>query len=211
MQHDANEAFPLEGSCRDDFAGIAEEFRRNLSARGELGASVAVMVGGETVVDLWGGWIDVARTRPWARDTIAVTMSSTKAATALCAHMLAAEGDLDFDAPVYRYWPEFAAAGKREVLVRHVLSHQAGLPALRTQLKPGAFYDWEYMIERLAAEALFSKPGSSCGYHGLTFGYLVGELVRRVSGQALGEFFRREVAEPLGIDYWIGLPAGERA
>jgi CubicO group peptidase (beta-lactamase class C family) len=122
---------------------------------------------------------------------------------------LAAAGELDFDSPVARYWPEFAANGKDGVLVRHVLSHQSGLPAVRTPLKPGAFYDWDYMAQVLAAEEPFWRPGSKHGYHGMTWGFLVGEIVRRVSGRSIGEYFRSEVAEPLGIDFSIGLPESE--
>ena len=203
------EAVPVQGHCDEAFAEVGEEFRRNFAERGELGASVAVTVGGETVVDLWGGFSDAERSRPWEEDTVCLVMSCTKGAVALCAHMLAAQGELDFDSPVSRYWPEFAANGKEGVLVRHVLSHQAGLPAIRTPLKPGAFYDWDYMAQVLAAEEPFWRPGSRHGYHGMTFGFLVGEIVRRVSGRSLGQYFRSEVAEPLGLDFAIGLPESE--
>jgi CubicO group peptidase (beta-lactamase class C family) len=170
-----------------------------------------VTLGGETVVDLWGGFADADRRRPWEEDTVCVTFSCTKGAVALCAHMLAAAGELDFDAPVRTYWAEFAAAGKEGVLVRHLLSHQAGLPAVRTPLEPGAFYDWDRMVEALAAEEPFWRPGSTHGYHGLTFGFLVSEVIRRVSGKRIGEFLRTEVAEPLGIDFQLGLPPAEHA
>jgi CubicO group peptidase (beta-lactamase class C family) len=199
------QAVPVEGYCDERFAEVGDEFRRNFAERGELGASVAVRVAGETVVDLWGGFADENRRRPWEEDTICLTFSCTKGAVALCAHMLAVEGELDFDAPVASYWPEFAAAGKEGVLVRHLLSHQAGLPAIRAPLAPGSFYDWEHMVELLAAEEPFWRPGSAYGYHGLTFGFLVGELIRRVSGQSAGAFLRTEVAEPLGIDLTMGL------
>jgi CubicO group peptidase (beta-lactamase class C family) len=205
------QAVPVQGYCDERFAQVGEEFRRNFAERGELGASVAVTLAGQTVVDLWGGFADADRSRAWEEDTICVTFSCTKGAVALCAHMLAAAGELDFDAPVRTYWPEFAAAGKEGVLVRHLLSHQAGLPAVRTPLEPGAFYDWDRMIEALAAEEPFWRPGSTYGYHGLTFGFLVGEVIRRVAGQSVGTFLRREVAEPLGIDYTLGLPAAEHS
>jgi CubicO group peptidase (beta-lactamase class C family) len=205
------QAVPVQGYCDERFAQVGEEFRRNFAERGELGASVAVTRRGETVVDLWGGFADSDRSRPWEEDTVCVTFSCTKGAVALCAHMLAASGELDFDAPVKAYWPEFAAAGKDGVLVRHLLSHQAGLPAVRTPLEPGAFYDWDRMVEALAAEEPFWRPGSTHGYHGLTFGFLVGEVIRRVSGRSVGEFLRTEVAEPLGIDFRLGLPASEHA
>jgi CubicO group peptidase (beta-lactamase class C family) len=200
---------PLEGYCDERFSEVGEEFRRNFAERGELGASIAVRVGGETVVDLWGGFKDADRQKPWTEDTICLTFSCTKGAVSLCAHMLAAEGELDFDAPVSRYWPEFAAAGKEGVLVRHLLTHQAGLPAIRQPLPPGAFYDWDLMVEVLAAEEPFWRPGSTHGYHGLTFGFLAGEVIRRVSGQSVGRFLRSEVAEPLGVDLALGLDASE--
>jgi CubicO group peptidase (beta-lactamase class C family) len=205
----AMEAVPVGGYCDERFAEVGQEFRRNFAERGELGASVAVRVAGETVVDMWGGFADENRSRPWEQDTIAVMFSCTKGAVSLCAHMLAAVGELDFDAPASRYWPEFAAAGKEAVLVRHLLSHQAGLPAIRAPLPPGAFYDWDRMVEALAAEEPFWRPGSTHGYHGLTWGFLVGEVIRRVSGQSVGAFLRTELAEPLGIDLKLGLPESE--
>jgi CubicO group peptidase (beta-lactamase class C family) len=199
----------VQGHCDERFAGVAEEFERNFVARGELGASVAVTVDGETVVDLWGGHADPERTRTWEKDTLCVAMSSTKGATALAAHLLAAAGDLDVDAPVAAYWPEFAAAGKDRVLVRHLLNHQAGLPALRDPVPVGGFYDWDDVVGRLAAEAPFWEPGTRHGYHALTFGFLVGEVVRRVTGRSLGRFVADEIASPLGLDLHIGLPEGE--
>jgi CubicO group peptidase (beta-lactamase class C family) len=198
----------VQGHCDEQFAGVAEEFERNLAERGELGASVAVTVGGETVVDLWGGHADPDRTRGWDKDTLCVAMSSTKGATALAAHLLASAGELDVDEPVATYWPEFAAAGKEGVLVRHLLSHQAGLPALRDPVPPGGFYDWDATVERLAAEAPFWPPGTRHGYHALTFGFLVGEVVRRVTGVSLGRFVADEIASPLGLDLYVGLPEG---
>jgi CubicO group peptidase (beta-lactamase class C family) len=203
------EAVPVQGYCDEGFAEVGDEFRRNFAERGELGASLTVKSGGKTVVDLWGGFSDEARTRPWEQDTVCVIFSCTKGAVSICAHLLAIAGELDFDAPVAKYWPEFAQAGKDAVLVRHLLNHQAGLPAVRTPLTPGAFYDWDHMVEVLQAEELFWKPGSAYGYHGLTFGFLVGEVIRRVTGQSVGSFLREEVAGPLGIDLHLGLPAAE--
>jgi CubicO group peptidase (beta-lactamase class C family) len=199
----------IQGHCDEGFAGVGEELERNFAERGELGASVAVTVAGETVVDLWGGHADPERTSSWEKDTLCVAMSSTKGVTALCAHLLSTSGDLDLDEPVATYWPEFAAAGKERVLVRQLLSHQAGLPALRDPIPPGGFYDWDYMVERLAAEAPFWEPGTRHGYHALTFGFLVGEVVRRVTGRSLGRFVADEIAGPLGLDLHIGLPEGQ--
>lgn len=195
-----------QGFCEPRFEPVRAEFERNFQERGEVGASVCVTIEGEAVVDLWGGVADRASGKPWERDTIGLVWSCTKGATALCAHMLASRGLLDVDEPVARYWPEFAQAGKEAVPVRLLLDHQAGLPAVRPPLRPGGLYDWQYMIDLLAAAEPFWPPGARQGYHASTFGHLVGELVRRVSGKDVGTFFREEVAEPLGLDFHIGLP-----
>jgi|tagenome__1003787_1003787.scaffolds.fasta_scaffold20758622_1 CubicO group peptidase (beta-lactamase class C family) len=194
----------IEGSCDERFAAVREEFERNFAERGEAGASVCVTVDGQTVVDLWGG--AATADRPWTADTLTHVWSATKGATALCAHLLAGRGQLDLNAPVVAYWPEFGKHGKDVILVRHLLAHQAGLPAVREPLPMGAFYDWELMVDALAREEPFWKPGTRHGYHALTFGFLVGEVVRRASGRPLGVFFREEVAEPLGLDFHLGLP-----
>jgi CubicO group peptidase (beta-lactamase class C family) len=197
----------VEGTYEPRFAEVREEFERNLAERGEVGASVCVTVDGATVADLWGGTADPGSGRAWQRDTIGHVWSATKGATALCAHLLAARGELDLNAPVTAYWPEFGKNGKDGVLVRHLLGHQAGLPAVRATLPAGCFYDWELMADVLAREEPFWEPGTRSGYHALTFGFLVGEVVRRVSGRSLGTFFADEVAGPLGLDFWLGLPA----
>lgn len=199
----------VHGHCDARFAAVREAFEENFRERGELGASVAVTVGGETVVDLWGGWADPARTRPWERDTLVNVWSTTKGPVALCAHILADRGLLDFDRPVAAYWPEFAAAGKEGVLVRHLLSHRAGLSGLREPHTLAQLYDWELTTERLAATEPWWEPGTRSGYHALTYGFLVGELVRRVSGLRPGAFLEREVTGPLGIDFTVGLPEKE--
>jgi CubicO group peptidase (beta-lactamase class C family) len=196
----------VEGRCSSRFAEVGEEFERGFAERGEVGASLCVTVDGETVVDLWGGIADLATGRPWAEDTLITVWSSTKGATALCAHLLVDAGELDLDAPVTRYWPEFGKAGKADVPVRMLLNHQVGLPALREFLPVGSYADWDLMVDALAAEEPFWEPGTRHGYHALTFGWLVGEVIRRISGQSLGRFFAERVAEPLGLDFWIGLP-----
>src|SRR5207244_5625902 len=170
----------------------------NFDAGREIGASFAATVDGELVIDLWGGWADAGRTRPWTADTIVNVFSTTKAMTALCAHMLVDRGLLDLDAPVARYWPEFAQRGKHALPVHHLLSHRAGLAAIRQALPVEALCDWHRMVDALAAEEPWWEPGRTSGYHAMTFGYLVGELIRRVSGKTPGTFFRDEIAVPLG-------------
>ncbi|MFG2352395.1 serine hydrolase domain-containing protein [Streptomyces sp. NPDC048521] len=199
----------VHGHCDARFAAVRAAFEENFRERGELGAAVTVTVGGETVVDLWGGWADPARTRPWERDTVVNVWSTTKGPVALCAHILADRGLLDLDAPVARYWPEFAACGKERVLVRHLLSHRAGLSGLREPHSLDDLYDWELTTARLAATEPWWEPGTRSGYHALTYGFLVGEVVRRVSGLRPGAFLEREVTGPLGIDFTIGLPVKE--
>ncbi|MEU6091851.1 serine hydrolase domain-containing protein [Streptomyces sp. NPDC047085] len=199
----------VHGHCDPRFTAVREAFEENFRERDELGAAVAVTVDGATVVDLWGGWADPARTRAWERDTVVNVWSTTKGPVALCAHILADRGLLDFDRPVAAYWPEFAAAGKERVLVRHLLSHRAGLSGLREPHALEQLYDWELTTARLAAAEPWWEPGTRSGYHALTYGFLVGEVVRRVSGLRPGAFLEREVTGPLGIDFTIGLPEKE--
>ncbi|MCT9109836.1 serine hydrolase domain-containing protein [Streptomyces mirabilis] len=199
----------VHGHCDARFAAVRTAFEENFRDRDELGAAVTVTLDGETVVDLWGGWADAARTRPWERATLVNVWSTSKGPTSLCAHILADRGLLDFDAPVAAYWPEFAAAGKESVLVRHLLSHRAGLAGLREPHDLAQLCDWELTVERLAAQEPWWEPGTRSGYHALTFGHLVGEVVRRVSGLRPGAFLEREVTGPLGIDFTIGLPEKE--
>ncbi|MFJ9243513.1 serine hydrolase domain-containing protein [Streptomyces sp. NPDC101776] len=199
----------IDGHCDPRFTAVRTAFEENFRDRDELGAAVAVTVDGETVVDLWGGWADEARTRPWERDTLVNVWSTTKGPTALCAHILADRGLLDLDAQVATYWPEFAAAGKENVLVRHLLSHRAGLAGLREPHSLAQLYDWELTTQRLAAMEPWWEPGTRSGYHALTYGFLVGEVVRRVSGLLPSAFLEREVTGPLGIDFTIGLPEKE--
>src|SRR6516165_3332616 len=168
----------IEGTCDPRFARVREAFAENLEKRNEYGAAVAVTVDGRAVVDLWGGYADKARTRPWTRDTLANVFSTTKGLTAICAHRLAAEGKLDFDAPVARYWPEFAQNGKEGITVRQLLNHSAGLHRFATIVdRSSRSLDWQYMADALARSAPSYRPGTSVGYHGLPFGWLVGEIV----------------------------------
>jgi CubicO group peptidase (beta-lactamase class C family) len=198
----------VEGVCDPRFKGVLEAFVANFETRDEVGASVALTIEGRTVVDLWGGRKAVDGD-PWTRDTISVVFSCTKGASALCAHMAADRGLLDLDAPVTRYWPEFGQAGKEGALVSMMLDHSVGLPAVRERLKPGAFYDYDYMVGMLERETPFWKPGTRNGYHGITSAWTVGEMVRRSTGTRMGLFLRDEVAGPLGLDFWMGLPETE--
>lgn len=197
---------PVLGSCAPGFDEVRAEFARNLTERGDVGAALCVRIDGAVVVDLWGGTAERATGRPWRADTPVMVWSATKAATALCAHLLADRGALSLDDPLVRFWPEFAGEGRDPITVGMVLSHQAGLPHLRARLPRGAYLDPEAMARRLAAEPPFWEPGTRHGYHAATYGWLIGEVVRRVSGLSIGEFFANEVAGPLRLDFWIGLP-----
>ncbi|MEV8036438.1 serine hydrolase domain-containing protein [Streptomyces sp. NPDC086182] len=194
----------IQGSYDTLFTAVPDALSAFLD-EGDAGASVAVFVDGEPVVDVWGGFADADRAVPWQRDTITNVWSVTKTMTALCALILVDRGELDLDAPVGRYWPGFARAGKEKVLVRHVLAHTAGLPDWDGPIED--LYDWSSATARLEAQTPQWEPGSAAGYHSLTQGFLVGEVVRRITGRGLGEFFAQEVAGPLGADFHIGLPA----
>ena len=199
----------MRGVCAPRFRSLVERFARNFVEAGELGASLAVEVDGRLEVDVWGGWADPGRAQPWRHDTVGVVFSNTKPATALCAHLLAEDGLLDLDRPLADYWPAFGDSARRAITPRMLLDHSAGLPAIRQPLPPGAAFDHECMVAHLEREVPFWEPGTRVGYHGLTFGWLVGELVRRVAGMSLGRFFAERVAGPLGLDFWIGLPVRE--
>ncbi len=199
----------FHGTCHPRYESVREAFAEGFRTRGEIGAAVAIAVDGELVVDLWAGYADPGRRRPWQRDTIAHVYSVSKGITALCAHRLIERGTLELDAPVARYWPEFAQSGKGAIPVRWLLSHRAGLPALRAPLPAWTLYDWEAMCRALAAAEPCVPPGQLV-YHPVTFGWLAGELVRRCDGRSLGRFLREEIAEPLGADVHIGLGPAEQ-
>jgi CubicO group peptidase (beta-lactamase class C family) len=196
----------INGRCDERFEAVRAALAESLDSD-DVGASAAVYVDGEPVVDLWGGYADAARTIPWGPDTITNVWSTTKTMTALCALVLADRGDLDLAAPVARYWPEFAAAGKEGVQVRHVLAHTAGLPDFDGPVTAGDLYDWPAVTARLAAQAPRWKPGTAAGYHSLTQGFIVGEVIRRITGRPSGSFFAEEIAGPLSADFHIGLAA----
>jgi CubicO group peptidase (beta-lactamase class C family) len=197
----------VRGSVDPGFEAVRDAFARNFEKGREVGASFCVHVDGRKVVDLCGGTFDEEGRRPYDDGALQLVFSSTKGATAVCANLLAQRGLLDLDAPVASYWPEFAQAGKERLPVRFLLSHQAGLPAVDATLTREEVWAWDPVVEALAAQEPFWEPGTAHGYHALTYGYLVGEVVRRVSGRSLGTFFAEEVAQPLGLEFFIGLPA----
>jgi len=201
----------IEGEVAAGFGAVREAFAENFSNLGDLGAAVCVYQDGRPVVDLWGGIADEDTGRPWTRDTLQLVYSATKGATATAAHLLAQRGELDLDAPVADYWPEFAAHGKAEIPVRWLLSHRAGLVALDQPVPLEQALAWHPMVAALAAQRPAWTPGTAFGYHGRTWGWLVGEVIRRVSGRTPGRFFADEIAAPLGLDFFIGLPEQERA
>jgi CubicO group peptidase (beta-lactamase class C family) len=202
-------SFPIEGRLDPQFAPVWDAFRENFALGEEVGASVAIAIDGQLCVDLWGGFSDIAQQRPWQENTICNGMSVGKGMAATCLHLLIDRGLVSLDEPVARYWPEFAANGKENLLVRWVLDHRSGLPFLTDDLWPGAMYDWKAMTEALAAQAPLWPPGTQPAYHIRTFGFLVGEIVRRVSGKTFGAFFRDEIAGPLEIDYHFGVAPSE--
>jgi CubicO group peptidase (beta-lactamase class C family) len=196
----------IEGRCDTRFKRVRELFEAGFASGAEVGAGLNVIVDGREVIDLWGGHADPARTRPWRRDTLANVYSTTKGITAIAAHQLVERGELDLDAPVARYWPEFAQKGKAEIPVRMLLNHRAGLPAIAKPLQPTDIFDWETMTRALEQQEPWWTPGTDHGYHALTYGWLVGELIRRVSGMGVGRYVREHIAAPLGAEFWIGLP-----
>ncbi|MFT2016185.1 serine hydrolase domain-containing protein [Streptomyces sp. 796.1] len=199
----------INGEVAAGFEPVREAFAANFARREDIGAAVCVYQDGRPVVDLWAGVADPDTGRPWERDTLQLVYSVTKGATATAAHLLAQRGALDLDAPVAVYWPEFAANGKAEIPVRWLLSHQAGLVALDQPVPMAEALAWHPMAAALAAQRPQWTPGTGHGYHGRTWGWLVGEVIRRVSGRTPGRFFAEEIAGPLGLDFFIGLPPGE--
>ncbi len=196
----------IDGLVAPGWEPVADVFAANFE-HGEIGAACCIYAGGEPVVDLVGGVADQSTGRPWGAETIALVFSTTKGATAACANLLIQRGLLDPDMPVATYWPEFAARGKEGVLVRHVLSHSAGLPVVEGDFTLAESLAWDPVVTALAGQAPRWEPGTAVGYHLRSFGWLTGEIVRRVTGRTVGRFFADEIAAPLGLDWWIGLPA----
>jgi CubicO group peptidase (beta-lactamase class C family) len=199
----------VHGFTHDRFEDVRKVFEGNLASGADVGASFCATKDGEIIVDLWGGHADAERTRPWERDTIVNVYSTTKTMCALTALLVADRGELDFKAPVAKYWPEFATNGKQDVTVAQLMSHSSGLSGWKEPITGDDLYDWEKATSLLAAQAPFWEPGTAPGYHALTQGYLVGEVIRRITGKTVGTVFREEIAEPLGADFHIGLPASE--
>ena len=214
-EHTMDEAAPgggrLTGIYDTAFAGVADAFRANFTERREAGASVCVCLHGRPVVDLWGGVAAPKSGRLWESDTVSIVFSCTKGATALCAHMLAEEGRLDLYEDVSRLWPAFAQNGKAETTTAMMLGHTSPVPHVREPVRAGGYLDFDYMVERVAAEPAFWEPGTRQGYHGVTFAWTVGNMVRLAAGQPMGAYFAKRVAGPLGLDFHIGLPASEEA
>ena len=203
-EHLGADVVDISGQCDAPFGALKDAFATNFERNDDVGASVALIHHGELVVDLWGGHLDVARSAPWERDTIINVWSTTKTMSCLSLLVLVSRGLVDVDAPVALYWPEFAASGKGDVLVRHVLSHTAGLPGWDVRLEGADLYDWDRVTGLLAEQATWWTPGWKSGYHAVTQGNLVGEVVRRVDGRGVGRFFAEEIAGPLGADFHIG-------
>jgi CubicO group peptidase (beta-lactamase class C family) len=194
----------LQGTCDARFGAVRRQLKENVDSGAELGASIVLDLDGEIAIDLWGGYADSDRTRPWERDTITNVWSTTKTVTSLAALMLVDRGELDVDAPVARYWPEFGAAGKEDVLVRHIMSHTSGVSGLDQPAVVEDLYDWDKSTSRFAAQAPWWAPGTASGYHALNFGHLIGEVLRRITGRTLKQFVAEEIAGPLGADFQIG-------
>lgn len=199
----------IQGSCSAGFEKVRDAFEQNFTLRNEVGAATAVWVDGDLVVNLWGGSADAEGQRPWRENTLAAILSGTKGITATCVHHLVARGELDLSAPVARYWPEFAKAGKQDITVAMVLSHRSGVIGPRTPLRWQETADWDLVCERLAAAEPWWEPGTAQGYHLSTFGFILGEVVRRVTGHTLGQYLHTEIAEPLSADVYIGLGADQ--
>jgi CubicO group peptidase (beta-lactamase class C family) len=204
-----SQSTPLDGTCSTRFEPVRELFFAKLESGEDLGASVVLNIDGEMVVDLWGGWADEARSKPWTENTITNVFSTTKCMTSLAALVLVDRGELDLDATVASYWPEFAANGKAGIKVRHLLAHTSGVSGWEQPITLEDLYDWDKSTALLAAQAPWWEPGTASGYHALNYGHLIGEVIRRITGQRLGEFLAAQVARPLGADFHIGVPLSE--
>ncbi|OBI05660.1 esterase [Mycolicibacter heraklionensis] len=199
----------VNGWCAPRFERVREAFEQNFSLRNDVGAAVAAYVDGELVVNLWSGSADAPGVHPWQENTLAVIFSGTKGLTSTCVHQLVERGEIELDAPVAHYWPEFRQAGKQDITMAMALSHRAGVIGPRTRLRWQDVADWDLVCDRLAAAEPWWPPGSAQGYHAVSFGYIVGEVFRRVTGGTIGQYLRTMIAEPLNLDVHIGLPVSE--
>ena len=200
---------PVEGSYAPEFEAVHRQFERNFAERGEVGAAVAAWIDGELVVDLWGGWRDAHREKRWQQDTLVSVFSGSKGLTSTCIHLLAERGQVDLHRSVATYWPEFAQAGKEAITVAMVMAHRSGVIGPQRPMRPADVLDWDAVCAELAAAAPWWIPGTAQGYHMVTFGFILGEVVRRVTGRSIGAFLRDEIAGPLSADVAIGLPVTE--
>lgn len=204
-----SETTPIGGACAPRFARVYDAFAKNFTDRNEVGAAVAVWVDGDLVVNLWGGFADAHRRRPWRENTLASIFSASKGLTSTCVHLLADRGELDLYAPVAQYWPEFGQAGKQAITIASVLGHRSGVIGPRTRLHWRDAAHWDRVCAQIALAEPWWEPGSAQGYHMVTFGFILGEVVRRVTGRTIGQYLRTEIAEPMGVDVHIGLPRAE--
>ena len=199
----------IGGNCAPGFDAVGSAFERNFAENGDVGAAVAVWVDGDLVVNLWGGYADGRRRRRWRENTLASVFSGTKALTSTCVHLLADRGEIDLNAPVAQYWPEFSQGGKGHITVAEVLGHRSGVIGPRTRMHWSEVADWDRVCQQLARSEPWWKPGTAQGYHMVSFGFILGEVVRRVADRTLGQYLRTEIAEPMGIDVHIGMPTAE--
>ena len=199
----------ISGEVSDGFEAVADAFSNNFKEFGEMGAAFCLYVEGESVVDVWGGVADVNSGRSWTRDTLQLHFSTTKGLAAMCAAILYERGELDYEKPVSHYWPEFAKGGKERITVSQCMNHQAGLPAVDAKLTLNDICEKEPVLRALEEQVPLWDPGSVNGYHALTFGWIVGEIIKRIDGRPIGEFFKQEIVDPLGVDSFIGLPESE--
>jgi len=201
----------VHGDVAAGFERVQHAFGANFDQHGDVGAAFALFVGGTKVVDIWGGVADVKKDREWDADTLTLVYSASKGITAIVAHLLAKRGELDLDAPVVSYWPEFGTEGKQDVPVRWLLSHRTGLPTFERRITVDEALAWEPAVEALATQRPLWEPGTTYGYHALTYGWLVGEVIRRATGRSLSRILAEDISNPLGLDLWIGLPASEES
>jgi CubicO group peptidase (beta-lactamase class C family) len=200
----SNSQIEVQGHCASGFEAVRDAFIDNFEKYDEVGAATSVVIDGEMVVDIWAGHMDAERSRDWQQDTLVHVMSSTKGIVSLIAHQLVERGLLDLDAPVAKYWKGFAQAGKEDLPVRYLLTHQAGLPAPDQMLPSGATTDWDLMIKTYESQTPIWKPGEKFGYHANAFGFLVGQVIRGATGKTAGQLIKEQIADPLGVDFLLG-------